>query len=67
MFKPICKMNKQRQTAGETAKSKVLGAVSLLGLVVAITVEGSFIITAIGASAFALFAWLGGYMEGGEA
>ena len=59
-------MDKQRQTAGETAKTKpAWGVVSIIGMAAACTIEGSFIVTAIAVALFGLGAWLGGYMKGG--
>lgn len=39
------------------------GIVALIGLMVATTIEGSLIITAIGTATLAIGAYLGGYME----
>ena len=41
------------------------GAVALVGLVAATTIEGSLIITAISVGVFAIGAYLGGYMDNG--
>lgn len=68
MFKPISKMDKQRQTAGETAKTKpAWGIVAVIGFMVACTMGESLAMAAIGAAMLGLGAWLGGYMEGGAA
>lgn len=57
-------MQKSRQTAGETAQTKpAWGIVSLIGLLMACTIGGSLIITAIGTTMFGLGAYLGGYMD----
>ena len=59
-------MNEQNQTAGMTATKQTKwgwGAVALVGLMAAATIEGSLVITAIGTAIFAIGAWLGGYMD----
>lgn len=58
-------MQTSRQTAGETATTKPgWGIVALVSLMVATTMGGSFIVTAISVAFFAFSAWKGGYMEG---
>ena len=62
--KLIEEMNKQRQTAGETAKTKpVWGIVAVIGVMVAVTMGDSLIMAAIGTAMLAAGAYLGGYME----
>lgn len=59
-------MDKQNETAGMTAKKQTKwgwGAVALVGLVAATTIEGSLIITAISVAVFGIGAYLGGYMD----
>ena len=57
-------MNRQNQTAGETAKTKWgWGVVALAGLMAATTIEGSLLLTAISVGVFALGVWIGGYMD----
>lgn len=57
-------MNKQRQTAGETAKTKKgWGLVACIGAMVAVTMGDSLTMAAIGTIMLALGAWLGGYMN----
>ena len=65
MFKTISKMEKQRQTAGETATTKpAWGIVSIIGLMVAFAaIETSVIIALLGAALLATGAYMGGYME----
>lgn len=41
------------------------GLLALAGMVVAITIEGSIIITAAGTAMTVIGAWLGGYMDKG--
>ena len=64
MFKNSCKMDKQRQTAGETATTKKgWGFVACIGAMVAVTMGDSIAMAAIGTIMLALGAWLGGYMD----
>ena len=59
-------MENQKETAGMTATKQTKwgwGAVALVGLVAATTIEGSLIITAISVGVFAIGAYLGGYFE----
>ena len=57
-------MDKQRQTAGETAKTKpAWGVVAVIGFVVACTMGDSLTMAAIGTAMLALGAWMGGYMD----
>lgn len=59
-------MEKQKETAGMTATKQTKwgwGAVALVGLMAAATIEGSLIITAIATAMFGLGAYLGGYFE----
>ena len=59
-------MDRQNQTAGETAKKQTKwgwGAVALVGLVAATTIEGSLILTAASVALFAIGSYLGGYTE----
>lgn len=57
-------MNKQRQTAGETAKTKPFwGAIALVSVMVAGTCFGSLWLTGISTALFAFSAWRGGYMD----
>ena len=57
-------MDKQRQTAGETAKTKpAWGVVAVIGFVVACTMGESLAMAAIGAAMLGLGAYLGGYMD----
>ena len=57
-------MNKLRQTAGETAKTKpAWGVVAVIGFVVACTMGESLAMAAIGAAMLGLGAYLGGYMD----
>ena len=58
-------MQNSRTTAGETAKRQTKwgwGLLALAGMVVAITIEGSILITAAGTAMTVIGAWLGGYM-----
>jgi hypothetical protein len=56
-------MDKQRNAAGETAKTKpAWGVVAVIGFVVACTMGESLAMAAIGAAMLGLGAWLGGYM-----
>ena len=57
-------MDKQRQTAGETAKTKpAWGAVAIIGLFVAFaTIETNIIIALLGATLLGIGAYMGGYM-----
>ena len=58
-------MDKQRQTAGETATTKKgWGFVACIGAMVAVTMGDSIIMAAIGTIMLALGAYLGGYMDG---
>ena len=58
-------MEKQRQTAGETAKTKPgWGIVAVIGFIVSCTMGESLAMAAIGAAMLGLGAWKGGYMEG---
>lgn len=60
----LTKMKNQVKTAGQTAQTKpAWGIVSLIGLLMACTIGGSLIITAIGTAMFGLGAYLGGYMD----
>lgn len=64
MFKSSCKMDKQRQTAGETATTKKgWGFVACIGAMVACTMGESLIIAAIGTAMLAAGAYFGGYMN----
>lgn len=57
-------MQNTQTTAGETAQTKpVWGIVSLIGLLVATTISGSLIITAVAVAMFGIGAWRGGYMD----
>ena len=57
-------MQNTQKTAGETAQTKpVWGIVSLIGLLVATTISGSLIITAVAVAMFGIGAWRGGYMD----
>ena len=58
-------MNKQRQTAGETAQGtkKGWGLVALIAAMVACTCFGSLWLTGISTALFAFSAWRGGYMD----
>lgn len=56
----------KNSAAGETANGKTKwgwGAVALVGLMAATTIEGSLTITAISVAVFGIVAYLGGYME----
>ena len=59
-------MKNQNETAGMTATRQTKwgwGAVALVGLMAATTIEGSLIITAASVALFAIGSYLGGYME----
>lgn len=57
-------MQNTQKTAGQTAQTKpVWGIVSLIGLLVATTISGSLIITAVAVTMFGIGAWRGGYMD----
>ena len=59
-------MQNSRTTAGETATRQTKwgwGAVALVGLVAATTIEGSLILTAASVALFAIGSYLGGYMD----
>ena len=57
-------MDKQRQTAGGTAKTKpAWGVVAVIGFMVACTMGESLAMAAIGAAMLGLGAYLGGYMD----
>ena len=42
---------------------RIWGAVALIGLMVAVTIEGSLLITAVATAMFGIGAYKGGYMD----